>query len=291
VTPHRVLLVGGQGEFVGRKVTPRLETMTAPDGATVRIVRHVAWKTDRFPTDYVRVDAIMVVTDMVSHTLSNAARDHARRLVVPYVPISRKWLESAASLVRYGYCAFPVPEASAPPAAAPVEAATPTPAPEVPMPPTRRSDANMRRVIQTLASNPGATNADLTEIHGDGCRPLLAEARKKLGIVSPRGNSLHRTVSLVPTTFVSACAAYGVSDEIACASLARYSKIEEAAPAPAPVPAPPSPMDTLFRQMDTLREAVALLRAAMADADVISISIDREGKVVAERMAITTIRL
>lgn len=301
MTPHRVLLVGGQGEFVARKVTPRLETMTAPDGATVRIVRHVGWKTDRFPADYVRVDAIMVVTDMVSHTLSNAARDHARRLVVPYVPISRKWLESAASLVRYGYCALPVPEAFAPPAAAPVEAATPTPAPEVPMPPTptRRSDANMRRVIASLASNPGATNADLTDLHGDGCRPLLAEARKKMGIVSPRGNSMHRTVSLVATTFVATCFEYGVSDEIACSSLARYSKIEAApAPAPAPVPVatpvialPPSPMDTLFRQMDTLREAVALLRAAMADADVISISIDREGKVVAERMAITTIRL
>lgn len=164
------------------------------------------------------------------------------------------------------------------------------------MPPTPRAIVHgdtMLRVIHALASAPDATNAALAEDYGSGCRPLLAEARKKLGIVSPRGNSLHRTVSLVATTFVSACAAYGVSDEIACSSLARYSKIEEAAPAPAPAPvtAPPSPMDTLFRQMDTLREAVALLRAAMADADVISISIDREGKVVAERMAITTIRL
>ena len=78
MTAHRVLLVGGQAEFIERKVVPRLQSLVAPDGAPVRVPRHVAWKTDRFPTDYVRADAIMVVTDMVSHTLSDAARDRLR---------------------------------------------------------------------------------------------------------------------------------------------------------------------------------------------------------------------
>ena len=163
----------------------------------------------------------------------------------------------------------------------------------MPPTPTRRSDANMRRVIQTLAANPGATNADLTETHGDGCRPLLADARKKLGIVSPRGNPLHRTVSLVATTFVATCFEYGVSDEIACSSLARYSKIEEAAPAPAPAPAPvpvATPVTAPPSPMDTLREAVALLRVAMTEANIVSLSIDSNGNVKAERVTITTVR-
>jgi hypothetical protein len=268
--------------------------MIAPDGAPVRVVRHVAWKTDRFPTDYVRVDGVMVVTDMVSHTLSDAARDHARRLAVPYVPISRKWLESAATLVRYGY-RVPPPEASAPPAAAPVEAAPATT--EAPHMPPLTPDATFRRVIHSLAADPGTTNVALKQEHGSGCGVYLAKARKQMGILSPRGNPEHRTVSLVPTTFVAACLEYGVSDEVACASLGRFPHVEEAAaPAPAPVPVaaptpapvsrpvPPSPLDTL-------REAVALLRAAMADADVVSLSVDREGNVDAERVTVKTIRL
>ena len=295
MTAHRVLLVGGQAEFVERKVVPRLQSLVAPDGAPVRVPRHVAWKTDRFPTDYVRVDAIMAVTDMVSHTLANAARDHARRLNVPYVPISRKWLESAATLVRYGY-RVPPPEASSPPAAAPVEAAPTTPAnPEVPVSRTYTPrEKTLRKVVEALAAAPDATNAMLTNKCGDGARPHLANVRKQMGIVSPRGNALHRTVSIVPVAFVATCAEYGVSDEVACASLARFPHVEEAAPAPAPVPvaAPtPAPRPVPPSPMETLLDAVALLRAAMAEANVVSLSIDREGNVHAERMTITTLRL
>ena len=290
MTPHRVLLVGGQSEFVGRKVAPRLESLVSPDGAPVRVVRHVAWKTDRFPTDYVRVDGVMVVTDMVSHTLANAARDHARRLAVPYVPISRKWLESAASLVRYGY-RVPVPEASAPPVAAPVEAAPTTPEAI----PVTTPDTTFQRVIRALAADPGATNIALKQSIGSGCGVYLAKARHRLGIVSPRGNASHRTVSIVPVAFVATCAEYGVSDDVACASLGRFPHVEEAAapapvpvatpaPTPAPRPVPPSPMETLL-------DAVALLRVAMAEANVVSLSVDREGNVHAERMTITTLRL
>lgn len=286
---HRVLLVGGQAEFIERKVVPRLQSLVAPDGAPVRVPRHVAWKTDRFPTDYVRVDAIMVVTDMVSHTLSNAARDHARRLHLPYVPITRKWLESAVSLIRYGYRnAPPVPEASAPPVAAPVEAA-----PEVHMPPKSKSKepraASLLKALQTLAADPAATNAMLMAAHGDHIRPVLVEARRTLGIDAPRYGGT-RTVTVNHATFLAACAKYGIE---ATDTLFRFPDAAAVAPSPAvevpvaaPVerPAPPSPLDTL-------REAVALLRAAMADADVISLSIDREGNVRAERMTITTVRM
>ena len=292
---HRVLLVGGQAEFIARKVIPRLASLLAPDGAPVSVPRHVPWKTDRFPTNFVGMDAVMVVTDMVSHTLANAARDHAKRCAVPYVPISRKWLESAASLVRYGY-RLPPPEASAPPAAAPVEAATPTPAPEVSMPPSKFShvprEESLRRAIETLAADPAATNATLVAAHGERVRSVLVEARKKLGILAPRhGGS--RSISLVPVKFVGTCAKYGVSDDVACASLARFAHVEEApTPAPVPVAVPaPTPARAPVTAMDTLREAVALLRAAMADADVVSLSVDREGNVVAERMTVTTVRL
>jgi len=291
---HRVLLVGGQAEFIARKVIPRLETLRAPDGAPVSVPRHVAWKTDRFPSDYGGMDSVMVVTDMVSHTLSNAARDHAKRRGVPYVPISRKWLESAASLTRHGYRA-PLPEASAPPAVAPADATTP--APETPMPrPTNAvpRETSLRHAIETLAADPSTTNATLVAAHGERIRSVLVEARKKLGICAPRhGGS--RAISLVPVKFVGTCAEYGVPDDVACASLARFAHVEEApAPTPAPVPvAVPAttPARAPVTPLDTLREAVALLRAAMADADIVSLSIDREGNVKAERMTITTVRL
>lgn len=296
---HRVLLVGGQADFIARKVIPRLATLLAPDGAPVSVPRHVPWKTDRFPTNFVGMDSVMVVTDMVSHTLANAARDHAKRCAVPYIPISRKWLESAASLTRYGY-RVPPPEASAPPVAAPVEAATPIPAPEVPeMPRTQplpaprvsRKDA-LHKAIETLAADPSATNASLIAAHGDSIRTVLADARRRLGIVAPRhGGS--RTVSLAPVQFVATCAEYGVSDDVACASLSRFAHVEEApASAPAPVPVA-APARAPITPMDTLREAVALLRAAMADADVVSLSVDRDGNVVAERVTVTvtTVRL
>jgi hypothetical protein len=294
VTAHRVLLVGGQAEFIERKVVPRLQSLVAPDGAPVRVPRHVAWKTDRFPTDYVRADAIMVVTDMVSHTLSDAARDHARRLAVPYVPISRKWLESAATLTRYGY-RTPVPEASAPPAAAPVEAAPTTP--EVPMPRTHvPRETTLREVIEVLARDPSTTNAVLAAKCGDHARPVMPEARKRLGIVAPRHGSPNRTVALDTVRFLAACNDYSIPDEIASAALARFPSIGEAAtttreykaaltaapPKAAPRPAPPSPLDTL-------REAVALLRVAMADAGIVSLSVERDGSVKCEQ--ITTLRL
>lgn len=289
---HRVLLVGGQADFIARKVIPRLATLNAPDGAPVSVPRHVPWKTDRFPSNFVGMDSVMVVTDMVSHTLANAARDHAKRCAVPYIPISRKWLESAASLVRYGYRVAP-PEASTPPAAAPVEAATPIPAPEVSeMPRTQprttprvsRKDA-LQKAIETLAADPSTTNAGLIAAHGDSIRAVLADARWRLGIVAPRNNKASRTVALVPVTFVATCAEFGIPDAVACESLARFPHVGDAPKeAPVPAPAPPTPLDTL-------REAVALLRAAMADADVVSLSIDRDGNVKAERVTITTVRL
>jgi hypothetical protein len=319
---HRVLLVGGQSEFIARKVIPRLATLLAPDGAPVSVPRHVPWKTDRFPTAFVGMDSVMVVTDMVSHTLSNAARDHAKRCAVPYIPISRKWLESAASLTRYGYRVAP-PEASAPPVAAPVEAAPATPAPEVPEMPLSKNHIprkdTLRILIEALAADPAATNAALAAKHGDRVRPVLPEARKRLGIHAPRHGG-NRAVLLAPVQFVATCAEYGVSDDVACASLARFAHGEEvpapnpeekprpegwwdnenegapprfprkAAPAPAPVPVA-TPVRATPTPLDTLREAVALLRVAMADADVVSLSIDREGNVVAERMTVTTVRL
>lgn len=289
---HRVLLVGGQADFIARKVIPRLATLNAPDGAPVSVPRHVPWKTDRFPSNFVGMDSVMVVTDMVSHTLANAARDHAKRCAVPYIPISRKWLESAASLVRYGY-RVPPPEASTPPAAAPVEAATPIPAPEVSeMPRTQprttprvsRKDA-LQKAIETLAADPSTTNASLIAAHGESIRTVLADARRRLGIVAPRhGGS--RTVSLVPVTFVATCAEFGIPDAVACESLARFPHVGDApkeAPVPVPAPAPPTPLDTL-------REAVALLRVAMTEANIVSLSIDSNGNVKAERVTITTVR-
>ena len=149
--------------------------------------------------------------------------------------------------------------------------------------------ASFLKALQTLAADPAATNAMLMAAHGDHIRPVLVEARRTLGIDAPRYGGT-RTVTVNHATFLAACAKYGIE---ATDTLFRFPDAAAVAPSPAvevpvaaPVerPAPPSPLDTL-------REAVALLRAAMADADVISLSIDREGNVRAERMTITTVRM
>ena len=294
---HRVMVVGGQPEFISRKVIPCLEKTTAPDGSAIRVVRHAAWKTNRYPSDADNLDALMVVTDMISHVLSNAARAHARKLGIPCVPITRKWLETVVSLGRYGSRTpppvatrtfQPSPEAPAPaplPVAVPVVTA---PAPQEEKEEVSRKYAQrLHNAVHTLAENPRTTNAMLSDLFGETIRAVLPEARKRLGLRSPNHGGKDRIVTVEPYTLRAACAEFGVPEEFRHATLAEYPspaarRNERPAPAPAAAPHPPS-------VMETLREAVALLRSAMADAGVVSLSIDRDGNVRAEQ--VVTVRL
>jgi hypothetical protein len=300
------MVVGGQPEFIARKVIPCLEKTTAPDGSAIRVVRHAAWKTNRYPSDADNLDALMVVTDMISHVLSNAARAHARKLGIPCVPITRKWLETVVSLGRYGYrtpppvatSTFqPAPEAPAPaplPVAVPVVTA---PAPqEEKEEVSRKYEQRLHNAVHTLAENPRTTNAMLSDLFGETIRSVLPEARKRLGIRSPNHGGKDRRVTVEPDTVRAACAEFGVPEEVRDATLAEYPSpaarntlaraqrlddLRDERPAPVPA-APPS-------AMETLREAVALLRSAMADAGIVSLSIDRDGSVRAEQ--VVTVRL
>jgi hypothetical protein len=255
------LVVGGDPSFVSRKIAPRLFRHG------LHMVAHWPYKkaNGTFPAN---AEVLVVLTDMIGHSMSDAAVTEATKRGLPVIYGVRKYAVLEQRLRDGGYPEIPTlapkpldastthaeahaypthvrpllvpsPEAAAPFIAEalpmPVSAApapAPVPAPEVIGP-------DLLRALKILAKAPGISNRAL-EANGfsKGTAWALAQkGRTLLGIHTHAGNQT--AVRIERETFTATCAQYGLeSAEIPADGLfPKENRPMNAPPAPAPSPA------------------------------------------------------
>lgn len=211
------LVVGGEHSFV----VDKLEAQLRRHGLT--IAHHWEWK--KKPKAFGGyADVVFLVTDMVSHALTDHVRELAHEKGVPVIFGCRKWATNKDRLERAG---FPERAPLAPVVAAPLKEAAPfvsvlpvppTPKDESPMPEqdverpsnSPRAGSDLYKVYeQIVLQSPRISNKEAYEearmrVAGTGIalggrRPeLLALIRKTHGIVLPNNNR----IVTVPTSEV-----------------------------------------------------------------------------------------
>jgi hypothetical protein len=98
---YRTLVVGGEASFVQRKLTPRLRRHF------LRVTAHWPWKKQAgaFPE---AIDVLFVCTDMLAHSLSNAAVEEARKRNIPIIMGGRKHALNIEKLEAAGFPEYPL---------------------------------------------------------------------------------------------------------------------------------------------------------------------------------------
>lgn len=275
--PVPVLVVGGEGDFVRRKLTPQLSR----HGLTVD--GHWEWKkkAGAFPESS-RV--VFILTDMASHALNDAAVKEAWKRGLRVIFGGRKWALNKALLERAG---FPFSTAALPssPPPKPVRAPfvlpplplpPPPPPPEVPVSRTFPPSPLLSLYESVFDKTPGATNK---EVYAKVCElaaekgitsgsqrdDLCAFIRSSRGIVVLGGH--HRVASPVELSPVAPAPADGGGHR--GLSPLPELKFERVSPAPAPAKGGSASPD--------LAAAVALLRGAMAAEGITDLSVSEKG--------------
>ena len=104
---YRTLIVGGESSFVQRKLAPRLRRHF------LRVVAHWPWK--RAPGAFPEaIDVLFVCTDMLGHSLSNAAVEEARKRGIPIIMGGRKHALNLEKLEAAGFPEHPLLAAQKP---------------------------------------------------------------------------------------------------------------------------------------------------------------------------------
>jgi hypothetical protein len=226
------LVVGGETSFVTRKIAPRLFRHG------LHMVAHWPYKkaNGTFPAN---VEVLVVLTDMIGHSMSDSAVTEATKRGLPIIYGVRKYAVLEQRLREAGYPEIPTlapkpldtstthaeahaysthvrpllvpsPEAAAPfiseappmpVSAAPVPA--PVPAPEV-------IGSDLLRALKLLAKAPGISNRALEEngFSKGTAWEFAQKARKLLGIHTHPGNQT--AVRVDREMFKSTCAQYGL---------------------------------------------------------------------------------
>lgn len=288
--PVPVLVVGGEGDFVRRKLTPQLSR----HGLTVD--GHWEWrkKAGAFPESS-RV--VFILTDMASHALNDAAVKEAWKRGLRVIFGGRKWALNKALLERAGFPFSTAALPSSPPK--PVRAPFIPPPLPLPPPPPPPIEVPVSRTFppspllslyeSVFDKTPGATNkevyAKVCELAAEkgitsGSRrdDICAFIRSSRGIVVRGGP--HRVASPVELSPVAPAPAeggghrgdgFGGSGYTAGLSPLPELKFERVSPAPAPAPAKGGSASP------DLAAAVALLRGAMAAEGITDLSVSEKG--------------
>jgi hypothetical protein len=275
-SPLPVLVVGGEGDFVRRKLTPQL----ARHGLAVDA--HWEWKkkAGAFPESS---RLVFVLTDMAGHYLNDAAVREAWKRGLPVIYGGRKWALNKSILERAGFLfstsalsptPLPRPPAPVPPPPPPVEV--------VLMPCPKPFEGNRPPIFllyeQAFDSDPHITNKEAYAVASGlakkaGLPPgqrrddICSVIRKERGIVSVGGP--RPVPPVLPVLPVPADGGrhrgdgFGGSDYTAGVSLATV------APPPAPIKGGSASPD--------LAAAVALLRGAMAAEGITDLSVSEKG--------------
>lgn len=198
------LIVGGEHSFV----VDKLEGQLRRHGLTV--AHH--WEWGKKPKAFVGwIDVVFIVTDMVSHSLTDHVRDLAHERGVPVIFGCRKWATNRERLEKAGF-----PEREVLVAPSPVEEVGP---PQVIPPTEEKQDVNNTlpydlnklteiyrgiltedRDISNAAAYRKAKKLGVEAgINPGRERPdVLAQLRKELGILSPK-NSYIKPASTIET--------------------------------------------------------------------------------------------
>jgi len=236
---YRTLVVGGETSFVQRKLTPRLRRHL------LSVTAHWPWKKQAgsFPD---AIDVLFVCTDMLAHSLSNAAVEEARKRNIPIIMGGRKHALNIEKLKAAGFPEFPPFAAQKPlvsekrkqetrgaspsvvaalPPILPVhelplpttvtlseETTMPPTAPALPALPHLTRDEHL--IACLLAAEPGLSNTRVLERMGDGwaygkVSVIGAKVRRTLGISIPRNAKSDMHISRDP--YLRACEALNVT--------------------------------------------------------------------------------
>jgi hypothetical protein len=249
------LVVGGDPSFVSRKIAPRLFRHG------LHMVAHWPYKkaNGTFPAN---AEVLVVLTDMIGHSMSDAAVTEATKRGLPVIYGVRKYAVLEQRLRDGGYPEIPTlapkpldastPRAEAhaypthvrpllvpsPEAAAPfIAEALPMPVSAAPVPAPEVIGPDLLRALKILATSPGMSNRAL-EANGfsKGTAWTLAQkARTLLGIHTYAGNQT--AVRIDREVFKATCTQYGLdATEIPADGL--FPKENRAMVAPsAPAPA------------------------------------------------------
>ena len=229
---YRTLVVGGEASFVQRKLTPRLRRHF------LRVTAHWPWKKQAgaFPD---AIDVLFVCTDMLAHSLSNAAVEEARKRGIQVIMGGRKHALNIEKLEAAGFPEHPLFAVQKPlvsekraqetrGASPSVVAAIPPipvheltlPTPVIPseettMPPTTPAlpafphlTREERLIACLIAAEPGLSNTRVLERMGGGwaygkVSVIGAKVRRVLGISIPRNAKSDMHIARAP--YLRAC--------------------------------------------------------------------------------------
>lgn len=229
---YRTLVVGGEASFVQRKLTPRLRRHF------LRVTAHWPWKKQAgaFPD---AIDVLFVCTDMLAHSLSNAAVEEARKRGIQVIMGGRKHALNIEKLEAAGFPEHPLFAVQKPlvsekraqetrgaspsvvAALPPIPVHEPTlptpiiPSEETTMPPTKPAlpafpqlTRDERLIACLLAAEPGLSNTRVLERMGDGwaygkVSVIAAKMRLALGISIPRNAKSDMHIARAP--YLRAC--------------------------------------------------------------------------------------
>lgn len=248
------LVVGGETSFVTRKIAPRLFRHG------LHMVAHWPYKkaNGTFPAN---VEVLVVLTDMIGHSMSDSAVAEATKRGLPIIYGVRKYAVLEQRLREAGYPEIPTlapkpldtstthAEAHAypthvrpllvpsPEAAAPfIAEALPMPVSAAPVPAPEVIGHDLLRALKILAKAPGISNRALeaTGFSKGTAWALAQKGRTLLGIHTHVGNQT--AVRIERETFAATCAQYGLeSAEIPADGLfPKENRPMNAPPAPAP---------------------------------------------------------
>lgn len=222
-----VLVVGGEHRFVVEKIEAQLRR----HGMTV--AHH--WEWNKKPRAFVdRIEVVLILIDMVSHSMNDKVRELAHERGIPVVFGCRKWATNKDRLERAGYpeigaeAPFPPPALSTPEAspspkteAAPIFAVQPEPPKKEnvltdTLPYDKQKLTQLYRdllkekpdISNDLAHKEATLRAPLLGFKAGAERPdLLADIRRDMGIIRPKNTAVRPVFSspkieTVPTSEV-----------------------------------------------------------------------------------------